>query len=97
MRRVLCISWGAKYGAPHVNRLRATARRHLAEPVRSVCFTDAADGLAERVEAERAPLPPVGARAHLAARFTPRRRGSVARHLGAYVRPAPRVAEAWRE
>ena len=40
---------------------------------------------------------PVGARAHLAATFTERRRGSVARHLRAFVRPAPWVAEAWRE
>lgn len=49
--------WGARYGAPYVNRLHSMARRHLRRPFRFVCFTDSAEGFDAGIEA--LPLPEV--------------------------------------
>lgn len=56
-RQVICINWGAKYGAPYVNRLYAMVARHLAPPFAVTCFTDSAAGIRREVRCE--PLPPL--------------------------------------
>jgi hypothetical protein len=52
---VLCMKWGAKYGADYVNRLYAMTARNLARPFRMVCLTDDAAGV--RAEVTCAPIP----------------------------------------
>jgi len=53
---VVCVKWGARYGAEYVNRLFAGVRRHLpGMPFDFICFTDDAEGLEEEIESR--PLP----------------------------------------
>ncbi len=54
---ILCMRWGALYGAPYVNRLHSMVRRHLQRSFRFVCFTDDAQGLDPGIEV--LPLPTV--------------------------------------
>ena len=60
-KQVVCIRWGAKYGADYVNRLHGMLTRHLAPPFRLTCFTDDAAGLCPEIDSR--PLPPLGAEA----------------------------------
>lgn len=55
---ILCIKWGARYGAHYVNRLYHGVHRHLDRPLRFICFTDDGRGLDPPVEIR--PLPEVG-------------------------------------
>lgn len=48
---IVCMKWGALYGAHYANRLHAMARRHMSRPFRFVCFTDDASGLNPGIEA----------------------------------------------
>jgi len=50
MKQVVCISWGAKYGAPYINRLYGMVARNITPPFRFVAFTDTADGVRPEVE-----------------------------------------------
>jgi len=49
-RQVICMKWGALYGARYVNCLYAMARRQLTGPLRFVCLTDDAEGIRDEVE-----------------------------------------------
>lgn len=57
MQTVICMRWGARYGADYVNRLHGMVRRNTARPLRFVCFTDDERGLDRGIEAR--PLPPI--------------------------------------
>jgi len=57
VKQVICISWGAKYGAPYVNRLYAGVARNITPPFSFTCFTDDPAGFRPEVRAE--PLPPL--------------------------------------
>lgn len=54
-KQVICINWGAKYGAPYVNRLYAMVKRNISPPFRFVCFTDNSVGMHQEVDTH--PLP----------------------------------------
>lgn len=57
MQTVICMKWGTAYGADYANILHAMVKRHTARPLRFVCFTDDAAGLAPGIET--LPLPPI--------------------------------------
>lgn len=52
---VICIKWGTVFGSSDVNMLFRACREHSPKPLRFVCLTDDADGLAEGVEAWKIP------------------------------------------
>lgn len=54
-RTILCMKWGAKYGAEYVNRLYGMVRRHLRGEFHFVCLTDRSDGI--RAEVSCLPIP----------------------------------------
>ncbi len=54
---VVCMKWGALYGAHYVNRLYHGVRRNMQRPFRFVCFTDDTNGIIDDVECH--PLPSV--------------------------------------
>lgn len=61
MVNVVCMKWGALYGAHYVDRLYRGIARHLHRPFRFICFTDDVDGIEENVECMALPtlnLPP---------------------------------------
>jgi hypothetical protein len=47
---VICMKWGAKYGANDVNVLYFMVKRHLKMPHRFICLTDNIDGLEQGIE-----------------------------------------------
>jgi hypothetical protein len=53
---IFLLKWGTKYGADDVNRLARSIRRHAAEPVDIVCFTD--DPIGVEVMAPLLPIAP---------------------------------------
>lgn len=55
MPNVICMKWGAKYGAEDVNVLHAMVRRNTSAPVRFVCFTDNSAGLDREIEVQDIP------------------------------------------
>lgn len=55
MKQIICIKWGAKYGALDVNRLYGGIARNITPPFRLICFTDDTAGL--RAEVDTRPLP----------------------------------------
>ncbi len=57
VQTVICIKWGAAYGADYANTLYSMVSRNTERPLRFVCFTDDAEGL--RPEIEPKPLPPI--------------------------------------
>lgn len=60
-RHIVTLKWGTAYGPEYVNRLAASARRHLSEAVNIVCFTDDASGIDPLVQVLPIPeidLPP---------------------------------------
>lgn len=73
VKTVICMKWGARYGAEYAARLYASVRRNLAGDLRFVCFTDDASGLEGDIET--APLPDITLPAHVA--WTPWRKLSV--------------------
>ena len=52
MINVVCLKWGAKYGAEYVNRLYTAVCRHTTKPLRFWCFTDDAQGILPAVQIE---------------------------------------------
>jgi hypothetical protein len=54
---VLCMKWGARYGADYVNRLQSMVARHLGLPHRFICLTDDPSGI--RPEVACRPLPAI--------------------------------------
>lgn len=52
---VICMKWGAAYGAAYANTLHSMVRRHTTRPLRFVCFTDDPTGLDPAIETK--PLP----------------------------------------
>lgn len=56
-KTVICMKWGARYGADFANRLFSMTRRHVTGDLRFVCFTDDATGLDPGIEA--LPLPAI--------------------------------------
>jgi hypothetical protein len=52
---VVCMKWGAKYGASYVNRLRLMVRRYLARPHRFLCFTEQPLGIDPDIEIRKLP------------------------------------------
>ena len=56
-KQVICINWGAKYGAPFINRLYASVARNITPPFTFTCFTDSRDGVRSEVLCED--LPPL--------------------------------------
>jgi len=56
-RIVVCMKWGARYGADYANRLHSAVRRNLDGDLRFLCFTDDASGLDAAIEAH--PLPEI--------------------------------------
>ena len=56
-KTIICMKWGARYGAVYANRLYAMVRRHLTGDLRFICFTDDREGLRPEVEAHD--LPPI--------------------------------------
>lgn len=54
---VICMKWGRKFGAEHVDNLRSGVVRHLKRPHRFVCFTDDPRDLHPGVETH--PLPEI--------------------------------------
>ncbi len=54
---IICMKWGAKYGADYVNKLYAMLARHLTLPFQLICFTDRAEGIDARVQIRD--LPPL--------------------------------------
>ena len=57
-KRVICINWGTKYGAPYINRLYGMVARNITPPFEFVCFTDSSANVRPEVRCE--PLPPLG-------------------------------------
>lgn len=57
-KQVLCIKWGTKYGADHVNRIYGMVSRNVTPPFRVFCFTDDPEGI--RPEVKCLPLPELG-------------------------------------
>lgn len=57
MKTVICMKWGARYGAEYANRLYSAVRRNVTGDLRFVCFTDDARGIVPEVEA--LPLPEI--------------------------------------
>ncbi|CAN5726249.1 hypothetical protein BH23PSE1_BH23PSE1_17030 [soil metagenome] len=58
-KRIVCINWGTKYGAPYINRLWAMIARNVTPPFSLTCYTDSAAGV--RGEVRCLPLPPLEA------------------------------------
>ena len=63
---IICMKWGARYGAEYANRLYAACLRNMGgEPFDFVCFTEDHKGLHQGIDAR--PLPPFeGVPTHLA-------------------------------
>ncbi|MEE9328049.1 MAG: glycosyltransferase [Cocleimonas sp.] len=57
MVNIICMKWGAKYGADYVNKLYGMVSRNITIPFRLVCFTDDVSGISEQVETRD--LPPL--------------------------------------
>ncbi|MEO1309934.1 MAG: hypothetical protein AAFV51_03060 [Pseudomonadota bacterium] len=57
MKTVVCMKWGARYGAEYANRLYAMVRRNVTGDLRFVCFTDDRAGLDPGIEGR--PLPQI--------------------------------------
>ena len=57
MQTVICIKWGKGYGVEYANILYSMVLRNTRRPLRFICFTDDANGLAPGIEA--LPLPPI--------------------------------------
>ena len=57
MQTVICIRWGADYGADYVNRLYRAVMRNVTRPTRFVAFTDPVEGLDPGIEAK--PIPAI--------------------------------------
>lgn len=57
-KNVVCVKWGALYGADYVNRMYAMVARHITPPFRVVCLTDDRTGI--RPEVECFDLPELG-------------------------------------
>ena len=55
MQTVICIRWGAEYGADYVNRLYRAVMRNVTRPTRFVAFTDPIEGLDAGIDAK--PIP----------------------------------------
>ena len=55
MENIICMKWGAKYGANYVNILAGMVQRNMTRPYRFVCFTDNGNGLNADIEVR--PLP----------------------------------------
>ncbi|MEM9795858.1 MAG: glycosyl transferase [Pseudomonadota bacterium] len=64
VKQVICIKWGAKYGADYVNRLYRMVARNITPPFTFTAFTDDPDGLSPDIQVrDLPPLPaemPVG-------------------------------------
>lgn len=56
-KRIVCINWGTKYGAPYINRLWAMIARNITPPFSLTCYTDSTEGV--RPEVRCRPLPPL--------------------------------------
>jgi len=54
---IICMKWGAKYGADYVNKLYGMVARNLTLPFQLVCFTDDTIGIDPRIETRD--LPPL--------------------------------------
>ncbi len=57
MQSVICIRWGAEYGADYVNRLYRAVMRNVMRPTRFIAFTDPVEGLDAEIEAK--PIPSI--------------------------------------
>lgn len=57
-KHILCMKWGAAYGARDVNILHAMVARNITGPFQVTCFTDDSSGI--RPEVNCLPLPPLG-------------------------------------
>ena len=57
MQTIICMKWGAAYGAEYANTLYSMVRRNSTRPLRFVCFTDDPAGLRDEIEPQ--PLPPI--------------------------------------
>ncbi len=57
MQTVICIRWGAEYGADYVNRLYRAVMRNVMRPTRFIAFTDPVEGLDAEIEAK--PIPSI--------------------------------------
>ena len=55
MQTVICMKWGARYGADFVNRLNAAIQRNTQRPTQLVCLTDDPLGIDDKVRCE--PIP----------------------------------------
>lgn len=55
---VMCIKWGDKYGADHVNRLARGVAKHMDRPFRFHCFTDDPCGIDAGIELRPLPQEP---------------------------------------
>jgi len=55
VQTVICMKWGARYGADFVNRLSAAIERNTQRPTQLVCLTDDPSGIDDRVRCE--PIP----------------------------------------
>lgn len=55
MVNIICMKWGTKYHAHHVNQLFASVKFHLKRPYRFICFTDDSKDICAAVETM--PLP----------------------------------------
>jgi hypothetical protein len=58
LKQIICIKWGAAYGANDVNVLYGMVSRNITGDFKVYCFTDNAAGI--RPEVERLPLPELG-------------------------------------
>lgn len=61
MKQIICMNWGAAYGAEYVNRLYNMVERNVTGPFRLVCLTESSDGINPAVECFPCPeidLPP---------------------------------------
>ena len=72
---VICIKWGDKFAAYHVNRLYAGVARHIDRPLRFVCFTEKPKGIRKEVEVFGLPKVPFEKRM-VEAMTTGKRRGA---------------------
>jgi len=55
---VICIKWGAAFGPGDVNMLFRACHEHSPSPLRFICLTDNAEGLADGIETW--PIPDIG-------------------------------------
>ena len=54
---IICMKWGTRYPAYHVNRLYTGVKRNMTRPFRFICFTEDPSGLVPGIEA--LPLPQI--------------------------------------